>query len=231
MFARIFKNSFIINSSIPTQITCNYEISKEMVDNDYDIDLPFDLMTSHENSSPSNVVFFQVKDSMFNPILVKFCNALGLHYDMYKAIIDQAFIYGILCCRPYQPEYTDKKFRPLAIDDWNLPRQDIPWNYGILPLEYWVNHVGYDEYATKVYTTMLNTYKRENKISDDIHLEEFISSTDNNMCFNTEFSYPMFNKKLMLLLKKRMYILRGIESNITEEFLEEYNRKHNNGNL
>lgn len=226
MFARLFKNSFIIDSVIPSQIECNYEISKEMIHNDYDVDLPFDIMISYENSNPDSIKFFQVQDAMFNPLLSKFCNVLGLDYEMYRAIIDHARIYGILCCRPYQPSYRDTIFKPVEREEWNLIYQSIPWNYGILPLEYWVNHVGYDEYATKVYTHMLDIYKSENNIKEDIDLDEFISSTDNNMCFNTEFSYILFNKRLMLLLKKRLYILKGIESNITEDMLEKYSKKY-----
>jgi hypothetical protein len=241
MFARIFKNSFIIDSSVPSQIQCNYEVSTDLLGNDYDVDAPLKHMEEYENNSPTSTKFFQVEDVMFNPILQRFCLRMGLDYPMYESIINHSKLYGLLCCRTYQPNFSDAKFVKIEPRTWSIAPQSIPWNYGILPLEYWINHVGYDEYATKVYNSMLKKYIEEDKlvsrlanidryVSDTITLEEFINDK-NNMCFNDEFNYLLFNKNLMNLLRERKFILRGIKSDITEEFLEDYNKNHYEGEV
>ena len=81
-----------------------------------------------------------------------------------------------------------------------------------LPLEYWVNYVFRIPKVTKEYMRLLDLYNENRSLEDkepEPDLMKFIRDPHNNMGYEDEFSYPMFNKRLMLSLMNKAYLLKG----------------------
>lgn len=234
MFAKIFKNSIVINQEVPNIIRCNFPVYEGLSSED-DIDKIFDTLVRSEedNAETDRVAFFQIPEYMINPVIKKFCFHMSLPYHVYEIMVEQYYMYLISCIRPYEPEYKDIKFSLVPERTWSMNYQNIPWNYGILPIEYWVNHYGYDEYATHLYDTMYDEYTKEESIrsktgkcSNLSFKGEFIHSPKYNGCFNDEFTIPLFNKRLVLYLMKIKFILLGMKSGIDPK---ELNKLDNGG--
>lgn len=216
MFFHVFKNSFVITSHIPSQIRLNYPIQQLLV-----LDSPIDILDYlAKNHDEKEIIFYQIRDELFNPVLQKYCLLMGLDYDMYLSIIGKAYSYYDIVVYPYEPMFKDV-YELISPKRYSMRGQTIPWNHGIVPFEFWINHVGEEEYATNIYLKMYRDSRYEKKEKGT--LWDFINDPYYNMCFNTEFDCLYFNKNLMNILIDKEYILRGEKSNITEDKLKEYN--------
>lgn len=214
MFFHVFKNSFIITeSSIPSEIRLNYKIS-DITFVDYPLTI-LDLI--QRNHSEDEIVFYKIRDELFDPVIKRYCLIMGLDFDMYLSIIDKAYVYYYTVVYPYEPMFKDY-YKPMHPKRFMMRGQTIPWNHGILPFEFWINHIDSEPYAKKIYEKMYKESKYPGNFG------EFIKDPYYNMCFNNEFDCLLFNKNLMNLLIERKYIIRGEKSKITEEELREYNR-------
>lgn len=216
MYAHLFKKSFIINLSISTVTIINFKLSDSTA-NDIEPFAVFDKIIEYEKSEEKEPVFFIVKDELFNPILKQYCIWLGLGHEEYKDIIEQNYIYDLLAVKLYEPTFEQRNFFFESKDKWpNITNQEIPIEYHkYLPLEYWVNHIHYNEYATTEYKKLLEIYNENMRlegIEEEKDLNKFIEDPRNNMGYEDEFSFPMFNKRLMLTLKNKGYLLKGEKS-------------------
>lgn len=233
MFFHIFRNTFITNSHIPGEIEINYKISKDLVE-EYDIDKIFNYLIN--NHDEKNIIFYELNDRMLNPIIQKFCLQLGLEYESYEIMIQHFEFYKNAVVKVYEPDYKDN-FTQIPKRMWSIDYQNIYWNIGILPIEYWINHVFHDEYATYVYQRLLCNYiKEEKSISklsqrefntnkSKLSLKVFIDSPYNNLNFNDEFILFYFNKRLMNHLRNIKFHLKGIKTGINKQLLIDYNKE------
>ena len=233
MFFHIFRNTFITNSHIPGEIEINYKISKDLIE-EYDIDKIFNYLI--DNHDEKNIIFYELNDRILNPIIQKFCLQLGLEYESYEIMIQQFDFYKNAVVKVYEPNYKDN-FIPIPKRMWSINYQDIYWNLGLLPLEYWINHVFYDKYATDIYKRILNNYINEEKLISELSQREFninksnltlkvfIDSPYNNLNFNDEFVLFYFNKRLMNHLRNIKFYIKNIETGIDKKLLVEYNKE------
>lgn len=214
MFFHVFKNSFVITASaVPSEIRLNYKIKDLTL-----IDFPMSILDIIEkNHSENEIVFYKIKDDLFDPVIKRYCLLMGLDYSIYLSIIDKAYVYYYTVVYPYEPMFKDY-YKPIHPKKFMMRGQTIPWNHGILPFEFWINHVFYEPYADKIYKKMYKDSKYRGEFID------FIKDPYYNMCFNSEFDCIMYNKNLMYLLIKKKYIIRGEKSKITEKELREFNR-------
>lgn len=233
MFFHIFRNTFITNSHIPGEIEINCKISKDLIE-EYDIDKIFNYLI--DNHDEKNIIFYELNDRILNPIIQKFCLQLGLEYESYEIMIQQFDFYKNAVVKVYEPNYKDN-FIPIPKRMWSINYQDIYWNPGLLPLEYWINHVFYDKYATDIYKRILNNYINEEKLISELSQREFninksnltlkvfIDSPYNNLNFNDEFVLFYFNKRLMNHLRNIKFYIKNIETGIDKKLLVEYNKE------
>ena len=213
MYAHLFKKSFIINLSISTVTIINFKLSDSTA-NDIEPFAVFDKIIEYEKSEEKEPVFFIVKDELFNPILKQYCIWLGIGHDEYKDIIEQNYIYDLLCVKLYESTFEQRNFFFESKDKWpNITKQEIPTEYHkYLPLEYWVNYVFHKPEITREYMRLLDLYNENRSLEDkepEPDLMKFIRDPHNNMGYEDEFSYPMFNKRLMLSLMNKGYLLKG----------------------
>lgn len=233
MFFHIFRNTFITNSNIPSEIRINNQISKDLYEEDK-IDTIFEYLINNHNEK--NIIFYELNDRMLNPIIQHFCLHLGLDYESYEIMVEHFEFYKNAIVKVYEPNFIDN-YKPIPKRMWCIDYQDIFWNSGLLPFEYWINHVFYDEYATNLYTKLLINYKNENNLisklsrsnisenTNNIPLNIFIDSPYNNMVFNDEFIIFYFNKKLMYHLRDMKFNIRFIESGIDKDLVSLYNKE------
>lgn len=199
MFAKLFSKTFIITSNIPSEIKSNYKIKELHSTNIYNC-----LKELYNiDCTTKDFVFCAISDNkLFNPILQQYCCYLGFDYDIYKCIMDYNDFYNKSVVKVYEPLFKEDNICLIDKRRFSVIPQSIPWNYGNLPFEYWVNHYKTDSYARKLYKKLF----------------KFEYNTDNefyNMSFDSEFDCILFNFRLMKLLQKRKFILQGIQSNIT----------------
>ena len=242
MFFHIFRNIFVITDNIPGEIRSNYKI-ESIEFNSID---PVIILDKLSKLHKEEIVFYKIPDVMvYNGIIKQFFLYMGLDYKAYKIMIDGYKLYIRTVVRVYEPKYKEDLVE-LEERDFSMRGQTIPWNYGIIPIEYWINHISNkdeyidkkmhtDDYAYHLYTTMQIEY---NKIQDRLDrlcnikpqyhktLQEFIDDTEINGAFNSEFDCFYFNKRLMKYLQEIHFILRGLKSDIDEKDLEEYNKNH-----
>lgn len=242
MFFHIFRNTFITTDNIPAEIKTNYKVESIEFSSIDPIVILDELAKLHREE----IIFYIIKDPMvYNGIIKQFFLCMGLDYKAYKIMIDGYKLYIRTVVRVYEPKYKEDLVE-LEERDFSMRGQTIPWNYGIIPIEYWINHISNDNnyiqakrntdsYAYHLYTTMNIEY---NKIQDRLDklcnitpkfyktLKEFIDDPYNNGAFNSEFDCFYFNKRLMKYLQEIHFILRGINSDIDEKDIEEYNKNH-----
>ena len=152
------------------------------------------------------------------------------HFEFYKNSV----------IKVYEPDYKDD-FKPIPKRMWSINYQNIFWNYGLIPMEYWINHVFYDKYATFIYNKFLDNYiKEEKSVSElsqrefdynklNLPLKVFIDNPYNNLNFNDEFIIFYFNKRLMNHLRNIKFHLGPIATGIDKELLSEYNKELEKG--
>lgn len=242
MFFHIFRNTFITTKTIPAEIKSNYKIESIEFSS---ID-PVIILSELEKLHREEIIFYVIEDPMvYNGVIKQFFLCMGLDYKAYKIMIDGYKLYVRSVVRVYEPHYKEDLIE-LEERDFSMVGQTIPWNYGVLPIEYWINHISNkdnyierkmytDDYAYHLYSTMQSEY---NKIQDRIYrlyninpivhksLKDFIDDTDVNGAFNSEFDCFYFNKRLMFYLRDIHFILRGLKSDIDDKDLEEYNKNH-----
>ena len=233
MFFHIFRNTFITNSHIPGEIEINYKISKDLTE-EYDIDKIFNYLI--DNHDEKNIIFYELNDRMLNPIIQKFCLQLGLEYESYEIMIQQFEFYKNAVIKVYEPDYRDN-FVSIPKRMWSINYQNIYWNIGLLPLEYWINHIFYDKYATDSYENFLNNYIKEEKLISELSQREFninklnltlklfIDNPYNNLNFNDEFILFYFNKRLMNHLRNIKFYIKDIKTGIDKKLLTEFNKE------
>lgn len=233
MFFHIFRNTFITNSHIPGEIEINYKISKDLI-GENDLDKIFTYLIDNHNEN--SIVFYELNDRMINPIIQKFCLHLGLEYESYEIMIQHFEFYKNAVIKVYEPDYKDD-FKPIPKRMWSITYQNVFWNYGLIPMEYWINHVFYDKYATYVYDKFLKNYIKEEKLISELSqrkfnynklnlpLKVFIDNPYNNLSFNDEFIILYFNKRLMNHLRNIKFHLGHIETGVDKELITEYNKE------
>lgn len=236
MFFHIFKNSFIIGPEVPNEIRINNIIAEDLFD-DTDPDKVLDYIADdyEGNMNSDKITFYTLQDSILNGTIKMFCMYMGLDYNAYLTMVDHAKLYENSVIRIYEPDYDDH-YKLIDKREWSFAGQDVKWNIGILPFEYLINHVFYDDYASSVYFQMKENYKEEEKLSaelsqthynpniDYMSLKTFIDNPYNNMAFNDEFISFYFNKRLMNYLKRVKYTLPGLLSGIDKDLVEEFNK-------
>lgn len=237
MFFHIFRNTFITNSHIPGEIEINYKISKDLIEEN-DVDKIFKYLI--DNHDEKSIIFYELNDRMLNPIIQKFCLHLGLEYESYEIMIQHFEFYKNSVIKVYEPDYKDD-FKPIPKRMWSVTYQNIFWNYGLIPMEYWINHVFYDKYASFVYSIFLSNYIKEEKLIAELTQREFdynklnlplklfIDNPYNNLNFNDEFIIFYFNKRLMNHLRNIKFHLGYTATGIDEELLSEYNKELEKG--
>jgi len=203
MFAKLFEKVFITTKNIPSEIICNYRISDDLCDI---TDIHTLISSLYDKTNKKHITFYTIQNQMFNPIMQQYCYYMGFDYDIYKCIIEYNDFYTKVIVKPYEPYFKDDDIRLIDKRRFYVVSQSIPWNYGVLPNEYWINHYITDEYANGLYKHLMK--------SND---ESLIKDPMFNMGFNTEFDCLLFNWKLMKLLQSKKFILRGVKSHITEE--------------
>lgn len=158
MFVHIFKNSFIIDSP-SYYIKSNYLNSLELIEETDTIRFLSRLAKyDEENKEP---VFYQVKEFMMNPILQQYCYFMGLTYEDYQIMIEYGRFFENTYIKAYDP-LLKNDFKPLTPREFSVVGQSIPWNYGVLPFEFWINHHKADSYGKKIYNEIYNQYKTMN---------------------------------------------------------------------
>lgn len=244
MFFHIFKNSFIINDKVPGEIKFNYTVDKSL----YNIEDPEEILEkiyqvalyqNNKSEYSDKTYFYVLSDSALNGTIQIYCNHMGLDYESYKIMVDHSNLYINSVVKIYEADYKDN-YRLIEKRKWSYGGQFIPWDIGVLPFEYFINHIKYDEYANNIYTTMMNQYKEDgiffnnlanssDKILKFKDIEEFIDCDAINMAFNTEFDSFFFNKRLMKYLREKKYRLPDMnyEEEEKEEIKEEKKENDN----
>ena len=242
MFFHIFRNTFITTHDIPAEIRSNYKIESIEFSSIDPVIILQQLADLHDNSK---TIFYEMDNILFNSVIKQYCLDMGLDSKIYNICMDGYDLYIRAVVKVYEPKFRDTCKR-IEDRDFSYTGQHIPWNYGLIPIEYWINHISTkdnyienkrntDSYAYHLYTTMHIEY---NKIQDrmkyllgfsgKIHktLKEFIDDPSTNGAFNSEFDLFYFNKRLMKYLQEVHYVLKGIKSDISLEEIEEYNKSH-----
>lgn len=213
MYAHLFRKSFIINHSIASVTLINFKVS-DLVAEEIEPFAVFDKLIEYEKSEDKELVFFIVKDELFNPIIKQYSIMLGLSHSEYKDIIEQNYIYDLLCVKLYESTFEQRNFQFVDKEKWPYSEeQEMPKEYHkYLPLEYWVNYVFHKPEIAREYMRLLDLYNENRSLEDkepEPDLLKFIRDPNNNMGYEDEFSYPMFNKRLMLSLMNKGYLLKG----------------------
>ena len=234
MFARLFQNSFIITkSSMNGYISMNYTVSDEMLqetDTIQFLDKLSKISEERDNHKDMYPTFYTVQDFMFNPIMQQYCYYMGLDYESYQIIVEFALFYEEVFIRPYNPSLNNQ-FEPISVRKFSMVGQSIPWNYGIIPFEYWVNHKS-DSYFNHVYHNILldslyyHIYEESaRELNLDPHYmsiptyiyqmnkftKKFNTSKLTNYKWNSEFDIILYNKRLENHIRETNFILRNIE--------------------
>lgn len=249
MFAKLFQNAFIITkSSMNNYISMNYDVSNKLIQETEVIQFLEKLSKISEKTNKNSYpVFYIVDDYMFNPIMQQYCYYMGLDYKAYQIIIEYALFYEEVFIRPYNPTLNNK-FTPISVRKFSIVGQSIPWNYGIIPFEYWVNHKK-DPYFKKVFDKIISDsvnyniyeYMCREQIINPIYCDyrftdlssiedgklDFINSRYTNYKWNNEFDMILYNKRLENYLEKTNFILRNIEidDDVKKRIEEEKNKK------
>lgn len=213
MYAHLFRKSFIINSSISTVTLINFNVS-DITAKEIEPFAVFNKLIEYEKSENKEPTFFIVRDDLFNPIIKQYSIMLGLGHSEYKDIIEQNYIYDLLCVKLYESTFEQRNFKFVEKEKWPYSEeQEMTREYHkYLPLEYWVNYVFRIPKVTKEYMRLLDLYNENRSLEDkepEPDLMKFIRDPHNNMGYEDEFSYPMFNKRLMLSLINKAYLLKG----------------------
>lgn len=220
MFVKIFKFSLIINSCIPSIISSNYTIDDSFTKL-RDPDKILDGMAERDYIA-SSYTFYKLSDDMMNPVIQAFCLSMGLSYTAYKILIDHNTLYIHACVLPIEPFYRERNFSLVPHNDWSLTYQHLfDKNLGVLSPEYWINHIGYDDYATKLYNDILDetNFDRRFKGLEPLDMNELLYGDIRDTYCTDEFTIPLFDRRLMKHLRDSKYIILGVDTGIKQEEL------------
>lgn len=226
MFFHIYKNTFIINNPVPDIIRMNYNIKNFDIDTINDIYELLNILYKMELSF-KKPTFVIVDNILINPIIREFFLCMRLPYEAYKIMTDYSDFYTEFCINRYQPMYKDKYIKIKKenfSEDYN---QYIYCNIGNLPFEFLINHIDSNRYSKKIYKLLFYYYKNEIKSINDIQntdinildFNNFINDKWNNLCYTNEFTFPLYNKKLMLYLKKIKYRIDFLENQNVDQYI------------
>lgn len=228
MFFHIFKALFIIDSHIPSIIKSCYTINK--IEDQSILDDPDKTLEYlAEKANRDSIVFYDV-GKYLNPIIMRYCFFMGLDYKSYSLMVSHNKAYQDICVRTYEPRYEDH-YIPIPEKKFYVVGQSIPWNYGLIPIEYWINHFSYDVYPSMMYQNMYkklieyNDYLESTDHNKEIEPKstvKMITDPNYNMCFNSEFNMFYFNKPLMNYFINKKFFLRTVPCKYNEDDMDVY---------
>lgn len=234
MFFHLFKNTFLIDR-VPNEIASNFKVknassllgldASDILNNLYQLDI--------QSKQPT---FYTITEDsvMNNNIIREYCMKIGFDHEIYSCIIDYSDWYTKYCVLLYEPEYEDPYKRIEKRRFSYVSQSYLNWSYHNLPQEYLINHLKSSE--AEHLLSSCNSFRSLLVVLKDIippdkleilekqSNQDMLFDPSHNLCFDTEFSFPLFNKKLLFLLKKRKFTLYDIPADVevTLEDIREY---------
>lgn len=228
MFFHIFKSVFITDSYIPSIIKNCYNI--KTIDDSTILDDPDITLDYLSKNASDNIIEFYNVGNHLNHIIMRYCFFMGLDYKAYEIMVEHIKTYQRVYVKTYEPLYNDHYIK-IPKKKFYAVGQSIPWNYGLIPIEYWINHFSYDVYPSSMYQNMYNKLIEYNDyIETTKHIKEstpnstvkMIIDPNYNMCFNSEFNMFFFNKRLMNYLINKKFFLRTVPCKYNEDDMTVY---------
>ena len=207
MFAHIFKNIFICDECIPSEIKMNFFIQDYSWE--HDPDYLWEVLQYWQSKSKEEITFIKTSFPIFKRIFIDYCHKMGLSYEVFKLLLEYNDFYVKAIVHPYEWNYEEKNLvslKKITEREYIYDEQHIDFDLSYIPFEYWVNMVKVDKFACSQFNTLNDFLSSKIEYIDPFKIDEYMEK-DGNLGFDDEFSVLLFNKKLAKQLKKENYVI------------------------